>query len=53
LLTPHAWFLRGLGTLADPAAGLADVLVPIGAMLSFAAVVLGLAGLLSRREVAT
>ena len=50
LLTPHAWFLRGLATLSDPAAGLGDVLRPLGALLAFALVVLGLAGLLSRRE---
>lgn len=51
LVAPHAWFLRGLATLSDPAAGIADVLVPLGAMLAFALVVLGLAGLLARREV--
>ena len=49
LLTPHAWFLRGLATLSDPTAGLADVLRPVGALLAFALVVLGLTGLLSRR----
>lgn len=51
LLTPHAWFLRGLSTLSDPTAGLAAVVRPIGAMLAFALVVLGVSGLLARREV--
>ena len=51
LATPHAWFLRGLGTLSDPSAGLGDVLVPVVALVAFAMIVLGLAGLLGRREV--
>ena len=51
LVAPHAWFLRGLSTLSDPAAGLGDVLVPIGAMLAFAVVVGTVGILLSRREV--
>lgn len=37
LLTPHAWFLRGLGELAG-GGGLADVLPATGAMLLFGAV---------------
>ena len=53
LVTPHAWFLRGLSTLGDPSAGVAEVLRPVGAMLLFALVVLGAAGLLARREVTT
>ena len=51
LLTPHAWFMRGL---QDVRAGgdVVDVLPAVGAMLAFGAVV-GLVGLLlSRREVA-
>ena len=53
LITPHAWFLRGLSTLGDPTAGVAEVLRPVGAMLLFALVVLGAASLLARREVTT
>lgn len=53
LVTPHAWFLRGLATLSDPAAGLGEVLRPVAALLAFGLVVLGLAGLLARREVQT
>lgn len=50
LLTPHAWFLRGLQDVAA-GGGVGDVLLPVGAMLAFGAVV-GLLGLLlSRREV--
>ena len=37
LLTPHAWFLRGLDDLASDA-GLGSVLGPAAAMLAFAAV---------------
>lgn len=48
LVAPHAWFLRGLSTLSDETAGIPDVLVPIGAMLSFGLVVIGLAGLAGR-----
>lgn len=50
LITPHAWFLRGLGDLAggaDPAA----VLPAAGAILLFAAVVGGI-GLLRLRKLA-
>jgi ABC-2 type transport system permease protein len=47
LLTPHAWFLRGLGNLAG-GGGVGDVLGPIAAMLAFAAVTGGIA--LTRME---
>ncbi len=49
LLTPHAWFLRGLGDLAS-GAGPAAALPAAGAMLVFAAVVGGI-GLLRLRRV--
>lgn len=42
LLTPHAWFLRGLGDLAG-GGDLASVLVPAAVLLGFAAVVGGFA----------
>lgn len=48
LITPHAWFLRGLGELSS-GAGPAAVLPAAGAMLVFAAVVGG-AGLLRLRR---
>ncbi|HSL63111.1 MAG TPA: ABC transporter permease [Gaiellaceae bacterium] len=48
LLTPHAWFLEGLGDLTA-GAGAADVLAAAGAMLAFAAVTTGLALLRVRR----
>lgn len=42
LLTPHAWFLRGLGELSG-GGGPAAVLPAVGAMLAFAAVTGGIA----------
>ena len=42
LLTPHAWFLEGLGDVTA-GAGASDVLAAVGAMLAFAAVTTGLA----------
>ena len=48
LITPHAWFLRGLGELAS-GAGPVAVLPAAGAMLVFAAVVGGV-GLLRLRK---
>ena len=42
LLTPHAWFLRGLGDLAG-GAGPRAVLPAFGAILAFAAVTGGIA----------
>jgi ABC-2 type transport system permease protein len=41
LITPHAWFLRGLGTLAG--GGVVDVLPAVLALLVFAAVTGGIA----------
>lgn len=49
LLTPHAWFLRGLGTLADPSSDIGEVLLPIGALLTFGVAVTLVAAGLSRR----
>ena len=48
-VTPHNWFLRGIDTLADPTAGIAD-LVPSLAVLVTMGVVLGGAGLLRARR---
>jgi ABC-2 type transport system permease protein len=50
LASPHAWFLRGLGELAG-GGGPVSVLPAAGAMLLFAAVTLGLAGLRLRTVV--
>ena len=33
LLTPHAWFLRGIGDLAPEGAGVGTVLLPVGVLL--------------------
>jgi ABC-2 type transport system permease protein len=33
LLTPHAWFLRGIGDLAQEGTGVATVLMPVGVLL--------------------
>ena len=43
LLTPHAWFLRGLGELHG-GAGPSAVLPAVGAMLAFAVVTTAIAG---------
>jgi ABC-2 type transport system permease protein len=42
LLTPHAWFLRGLGDLSG-GGSVIDILPAVGAMLAFAAVTLAMA----------
>ncbi len=47
-LTPHAWFLRGIDTLADPAATVADV-VPFALVLLAMGAVLGALGLVRAR----
>jgi ABC-2 type transport system permease protein len=49
-LTPHAWFLSGLGDLSA-GGGVGDVLPAVGAMLAFAAVVLALSIVPLRRMV--
>ncbi len=49
LISPHAWFLRGLATLSDATAGLGDVWRPITAMLAFALVV-GAVGMVASRR---
>ncbi len=51
-ITPHFWFLRGLGDLAG-GAGLTEILPSVGAILLFAVVAGGLAALRLRRVVAT
>ena len=48
-VTPHAWFLRGIDTLADPAAGLVDILPSLAVLLAMGAVVGGL-GLVRARK---
>jgi len=49
LLTPHAWFLRGLDELASPAGGVADVLPATGVMVAIGVVTGGI-GLLRARK---
>lgn len=51
-LTPHAWFLQGLDELAAPSATLADLALPVGALLAFAVITGGIGLLRSRRLVA-
>lgn len=41
-LTPHAWFLEGLDRLAPSSATLADIALPVGALLAFAVVTGGI-----------
>ncbi len=50
-ITPHAWFLRGLGDLAG-GAGLTGILGALWPILLFAAVTMGLASLRLRKVVA-
>ncbi|MBU1227135.1 MAG: ABC transporter permease [Actinobacteria bacterium] len=50
-ITPHAWFLRGLGDLAG-GTGLTGILGSVWPILLFAAVTMGLASLRLRRMVA-
>jgi ABC-2 type transport system permease protein len=52
-LTPHAWFLQGLDELAAPSATLADLALPIGALLAFALVTGGIGLLRAKVLVAT
>lgn len=51
LLTPNAWYLRGLGKLG--AGGVADALPAIGVLLAFAVVTGTGAALLARKELRT
>ena len=51
LLTPHAWFLRGLGDLAG-GGGLSSLAGPVVALLTFAAVTMGIAATRVSRMVA-
>jgi ABC-2 type transport system permease protein len=48
-VTPHAWFLRGIDTLADPSASLADVLPSLAVLLGMG-VILGGIGLMRARR---
>ncbi len=48
LVTPHAWFLRGIGDLAPQGTGIATVLLPV-AMLLLAGLVTGALGLARAR----
>ena len=41
-LTPHAWFLQGLDELAAPSASLADLALPLAALLTIAVVTGGI-----------
>jgi ABC-2 type transport system permease protein len=51
-VTPHAWFLRGVDTLADPAAGLADILPSLLVLLAMGVVVGGLGLVRARKALA-
>ena len=48
-ITPHAWFLRGIDTLADPSATLADILPSVLVLLAMG-VGLGAVGLVRARK---
>jgi ABC-2 type transport system permease protein len=49
-LTPHAWFLQGLGDLSA-GDGLEVVIIPALAMLSFFVVTIGIAFVFGRKRV--
>jgi linearmycin/streptolysin S transport system permease protein len=49
-LTPHAWFLRGIDTLADPAAGLADILPSVIILVAMGSILGGIGLLRARRS---
>ena len=51
-ITPHAWFLQGLDELAAPSATLADMALPLGALLAFAVITGGIGLLRARTLVA-
>ena len=48
-ITPHAWFLRAVDTLADPTAGLGDIAPSLLVLLAMAALTGGL-GLVRARK---
>jgi ABC-2 type transport system permease protein len=48
-ITPHAWFLRGIDTLADPSATVADLLPSLAALLAMG-LALGAIGLVRARR---
>ncbi|MGH2446406.1 MAG: hypothetical protein ACRDGD_10260, partial [Candidatus Limnocylindria bacterium] len=49
LITPHAWFLRGLDEMAAPSFSLVDLALPLGALLAFGVVTGGI-GLVRARQ---
>jgi ABC-2 type transport system permease protein len=48
-ITPHAWFLRGIDTLADPSAGIVDILPSLVVLLAIG-VGLGAVGMVRARK---
>jgi ABC-2 type transport system permease protein len=48
-ITPHAWFLRAVDTLADPAAGMVDILPSLAVLLAMGSVTGGI-GLVRARK---
>ncbi len=48
-VTPHAWFLRAVDTMADPAAGLIDILPSLGVLVAMGTIT-GAIGLLRARK---
>ena len=48
-VTPHAWFLRGIDSLTDPAATIVDILPSLGVLLAMGAI-LGAIGLFRARR---
>jgi hypothetical protein len=52
-VTPHAWFLRAIDTLADPTAGLVDILPCLAVLLGMGTLTGALGLLRSRRALVT
>ena len=48
-ITPHAWFLRGIDTLTDPAATIVEILPSLGVLLAMGGI-LGAMGLFRARR---
>ena len=48
-ITPHAWFLRAIDTMADPSAGLVDILPSLAVLLAMGVVTGGI-GLMRARK---
>jgi ABC-2 type transport system permease protein len=51
-ITPHAWFLRAIDTLADQSAGLADILPSLAVLMAMGAVTGGIGLLRARKALA-